>query len=434
MPNDADTLVSTLAKKLAHTDLTIRNRNLKVLTKWFSKKTDLLEENHLLSIWKGLYYCMWMSDKPLVQHDLATQLSKLMNVFPLPQNSLLYVRTFFLTMMREWIHIDLLRLDKFLTLVRKFFEESLRFLDKRGWVGAEIKQFCDLLLECPLNPKASITFHSGLGLHLADIYLESLKKCLWKPIAPHKLKTLLDLMLDVLKSSPDKTLVKRIYKSVFKTLFIRRSVFCNLQLPFWLEFQQTILSYASSPDPSIRNKKELYKTYELCDKMVEKIKKLEAIYEEQELELMDDDTNGKEKTQEEEEDNEEKDEKNDDGEGKEKEGSDKNKKSKGRPMVFKVLDQDLDKRSKKRKRREEIAEIFTGRPMKQLKLSVLDPNLKAISGRSTGRKSEKRGKKGGKVLKSKNGQKPQSRTYLDSVQKKKYFKAAKKEKSAKKKK
>jgi hypothetical protein len=28
-------------------------------------------EQELLKLWKGLFYCMWMSDKPLVQDDLA---------------------------------------------------------------------------------------------------------------------------------------------------------------------------------------------------------------------------------------------------------------------------------------------------------------------------------------------------------------------------
>ena len=28
-------------------------------------------ESELLKLWKGLFYCMWMSDKPLVQEELA---------------------------------------------------------------------------------------------------------------------------------------------------------------------------------------------------------------------------------------------------------------------------------------------------------------------------------------------------------------------------
>lgn len=42
-------------------------------------------EEELLRIWKGLYYCMWMSDKMIVQEDLADKLSEMMHCFKTPE-------------------------------------------------------------------------------------------------------------------------------------------------------------------------------------------------------------------------------------------------------------------------------------------------------------------------------------------------------------
>ena len=35
----------------------------------------------LLKLWRGLFYCMWMSDKPLVQEELARKLASLVQCF-----------------------------------------------------------------------------------------------------------------------------------------------------------------------------------------------------------------------------------------------------------------------------------------------------------------------------------------------------------------
>ena len=51
---------------LAVADKKERDKAVLVLGKWLSKQSHLTEDDHL-KIWKALYYCFWMSDKPLVQ-------------------------------------------------------------------------------------------------------------------------------------------------------------------------------------------------------------------------------------------------------------------------------------------------------------------------------------------------------------------------------
>jgi hypothetical protein len=59
-------------------------------------------------LWRGLFYCYWMSDKPLVQHELADRLSQF--ILPLTEaNALCFADVFAWTMVREWPGIDRLR-------------------------------------------------------------------------------------------------------------------------------------------------------------------------------------------------------------------------------------------------------------------------------------------------------------------------------------
>lgn len=51
----------------------------------------------------------WMSDKPLVQQALATELADILLKIPDPSSSLLFLKGFWQTMVREWLGIDRLR-------------------------------------------------------------------------------------------------------------------------------------------------------------------------------------------------------------------------------------------------------------------------------------------------------------------------------------
>lgn len=59
------------AERLASNEPRIRQRAMKSLRRWMAAKiqhrSQTLNEKELLKLWRGLYACMWMSDKPLVQ-------------------------------------------------------------------------------------------------------------------------------------------------------------------------------------------------------------------------------------------------------------------------------------------------------------------------------------------------------------------------------
>lgn len=82
-------------------------------------------ETDFLRLWKGLFYCMWMSDKPLVQEDLAESLSRLVHCFNTKDTMILYTKCTFKSLGAEWFGIDRFRIDKFEMVSEVFFYKGL---------------------------------------------------------------------------------------------------------------------------------------------------------------------------------------------------------------------------------------------------------------------------------------------------------------------
>ena len=84
----------------------------------------------VLKLWKGLFYALWMCDRPVPQQGLCTDLADLVRV--LPADAVVpWLRGFWATMAREWAGIDVLRLNKFLLLVRRVLGASLAWMRVR---------------------------------------------------------------------------------------------------------------------------------------------------------------------------------------------------------------------------------------------------------------------------------------------------------------
>ncbi|KAG8431750.1 hypothetical protein GDO86_020164 [Hymenochirus boettgeri] len=126
-----------LAQKLAANDKKTRDRALRKLRRYLSARsaaeTGGFTEEEFSKLWKGLFYCMWMQDKPLLQEDLAQSMSQLLHKLQTKQSQNLFLRTFWQTVNREWNGIDRLRLDKFYKLIRLVFRESVELLKKADW-------------------------------------------------------------------------------------------------------------------------------------------------------------------------------------------------------------------------------------------------------------------------------------------------------------
>ncbi len=80
----------------------------------------------------------WMSDKIPVQQELADRLSQIIQSFPVDRCHE-FITAFYDTLMREWVGIDVLRMDKFMSLVRKFFNQTLLYLQNRKIAPVTVK-------------------------------------------------------------------------------------------------------------------------------------------------------------------------------------------------------------------------------------------------------------------------------------------------------
>ncbi|NXL95332.1 RRP1B protein, partial [Alectura lathami] len=128
-------------------------------------------QEELLKIWKGLFYCMWMQDKPLLQEELANNISQLIHVIQNTEAQHLFIRTFWQTMSREWNGIDNLRLDKYYMLIRMILRQSFEVLKRNDWNERLLLQ---LLMKEVMDPDSSAP--KGIKFHFIDIYLQELAK------------------------------------------------------------------------------------------------------------------------------------------------------------------------------------------------------------------------------------------------------------------
>jgi len=119
----------------------------------------LARKTHNLVVLKGF----WMSDKPLVQQMLATELAELLMTITSTDVSLAFLRGFWECTVREWNGIDRLRygaillgcfifsnlkgrIDKYYMLIRRFVNSSFRLLIRAEWSDIACAEYSDILM------------------------------------------------------------------------------------------------------------------------------------------------------------------------------------------------------------------------------------------------------------------------------------------------
>ncbi|KAH8236001.1 hypothetical protein KR032_012238, partial [Drosophila birchii] len=165
-----------IVEALACNDVVKRNAQVRKLPKWFELRATSFpfNEEDLKRIWKGLYYTMWKSDKPIVQEELAERLAHMVDSFGGNTTcSLAYFSAFMRTMSEEFSGIDQWRMDKFLMLVRRMLRHTLRLLKQNTWSVKLINAFNHNMQQSVLceTPQSH-----GLTMHYLDIFIEELAK------------------------------------------------------------------------------------------------------------------------------------------------------------------------------------------------------------------------------------------------------------------
>ncbi|XP_067945770.1 ribosomal RNA processing protein 1 homolog [Watersipora subatra] len=210
------------AQHLAANEKVHRDRALRKLQKYLFNHSSLpnggFNESELLKIWKGLHYCMWMQDKPLIQEDLCDSISNLVHSFNNQHTALLFITSFYKTECREWTSIDKWRMDKFLMLLRKMLRQSFEFLKKKNWSEKLVRQFLGFISKYILHDHNHATSPDGVRFHLADVYLTELEKVSSGQLGPKQTITFLEPWIHMLVGINSKTLRAFVIKNVFGEL------------------------------------------------------------------------------------------------------------------------------------------------------------------------------------------------------------------------
>ncbi|KAF3939488.1 hypothetical protein ABW19_dt0206603 [Dactylella cylindrospora] len=173
MTSDVSIQQAPFVKQLAANDRPTRDKAVESLKAYLSHSRTFTQSD-FLKLWKGLFYCMWLSDRPRTQQRLADSLASLLDVIK-PHNIFTFLEAYWITMAREWTSIDVLRMDKFMLLVRRYVAGSLRYLHRHGWDEEMVERNSEILEEVALHP-TNAKMPNGLRYHLLDIYVDELVK------------------------------------------------------------------------------------------------------------------------------------------------------------------------------------------------------------------------------------------------------------------
>uniref|UniRef100_A0A224X9N4 Putative nucleolar protein n=1 Tax=Panstrongylus lignarius TaxID=156445 RepID=A0A224X9N4_9HEMI len=217
------------AKALAGNDRTLRDRALKRLNKWLISKSKSeigITEDGFIRIWRGLFYSVWMSDKPLVQEEVVEAISNLMHCFNKFSEAQTFIMCFFQTLSETWFGLDAHRLDKYLMLVRRFLRQSFVLMESYEWKKEQlmklIASFKQAFLKAPL----------GLLMHVCEIYLEELAKITKGKLGEDILLELINFFGEIMSTSSDVRLIKHIEEFIYLYLLKQSDLGIKHQIKF----------------------------------------------------------------------------------------------------------------------------------------------------------------------------------------------------------
>lgn len=167
-------------------------------------------------LWKGLFYCIWHSDKAAAQALLINRLSSLLLALD-PLLALQYFDTFLLTLRREWNGIDHLRLDKFYLLIRKFVNAMFSLMRKHKWDLEYLGKYIESLEDKALTADDKL-LGNGVNYHIASVFLDELRVFNFPLARKEVVDYLFRPFFTVMGRSLDKILVGKVKSYVFDEL------------------------------------------------------------------------------------------------------------------------------------------------------------------------------------------------------------------------
>ncbi|ODN05750.1 Ribosomal RNA processing protein 1 [Orchesella cincta] len=241
----------TMIRRLAGNDPAVRKKTFRKLKKWLSVLAQTVPDNpecramvepNFVRVWKALFYCMWMADKPLPQEQLAESISDLQNLFGSKTSPfLLFVEWFLRTMAREWSWIDRFRMDKFMMLFRRFLRKSLLVVADKKWHNDILEGYLKIISTYIFNripatkskkhePTTNVvTAPLGLQIHFTDVFMEELAKVGGQNLKFQKILKILAPFIHELGYNGDDRLLGEIRERIFNHLMRQSDVGIDYQ-------------------------------------------------------------------------------------------------------------------------------------------------------------------------------------------------------------
>lgn len=177
-----------------------------------------------MKLWKALFYCVWYSDKVAIQQELIFAISRLTRSIGRTTKGeaadslarrLLFLRTFFLTMFREWMGLDHHRIDKYLSLIRRMTHECLVILREFKWEERAVAGVAELFRDPILCNQPN-----GVRYHVTDVLVDEIAAAIPDVTTPQLQRLLAPFYTQCIKTD-DRFLFERVCKEVMGELASR---------------------------------------------------------------------------------------------------------------------------------------------------------------------------------------------------------------------
>ncbi|KNE58056.1 hypothetical protein AMAG_04880 [Allomyces macrogynus ATCC 38327] len=204
---------SNIGKRLAAVDKHVRDKAVASLRTWLGGQADMSDVD-CLKLWRALFYCYWLSDKPAIQEELASNLASMIHALPAGPVRVRFLAAFWKTMISEWHGLDKYRLDKFYKLFRFMHFEAFRLLSQTAWEEETLDQYIEMMMEGPLNSK-DVKVPDSLRFHTIEVFIDILEATVDEPVPPQIITTLLMPFIVMMAENPTKGVFERIRTEVF---------------------------------------------------------------------------------------------------------------------------------------------------------------------------------------------------------------------------
>ena len=98
----------------------------------------------------------WLTDKQVYQDNVAMFLASLIHDLH-PNVVLVFIKTFYDNLLKNYRDIDKHRISKYYTLIRFFTQQTIVYLKNKKFEEKLMKEYSDMMSEVPLNSDRSLT-------------------------------------------------------------------------------------------------------------------------------------------------------------------------------------------------------------------------------------------------------------------------------------